>query len=535
MSVGSSSLIASMLVAAVRQTPPVPVDWAGVDPDLVLRSSVEHRCAPALYLWLRGQDGVPRQLLDPLRATHRDQMLRHMRRLAELSRVARALDAADISWVVVKGPVLSERLWPRSDMRQYADLDVVVDRRQLGEALDALEEGGATLVDRNWPMIRSTMRGELTLRLPHGTALDLHWHLVNERGERRMFDFPVEEMLARRVPAGLEGLQVDTLDPVDTVLHLAYHTARSGGQRLCGSRTSRRRAAPGVSWDVLQERAARYGCALVLEVVARRCEAVLGPLPGRRPSPHHVAWTHKTTGWTASDRCLTPGCPTAGRMAFRLPRHDRPHGRCARLPRCAPEPPGTSLTPTHSTRCTTMAQPTRHTSTPCADPARVGPDTWTRTARQMAALADGDGGPGRVSPGGRQGGGLHQVHEFPRPGRRHRRENSPTRPEGASRRPGVRTCSMPRRRRPCGQTIPRADPVHPVGEGLDRSYRRRHEAQRTHAERIVHGDSESVDVVAHHNSVPAGYAEDPGVDELGNRRSPQKPDRTRTTRSRRPG
>ena len=324
---GSRSLVASMLVAAVQQAPPVPVAWGGVDTDLVFDTSVEHRCAPALYLWLRGQDGVPPELVEALWAAHRDQTMRHMRTLAELSRVKGALDAAGIRWVVVKGPVLSERLWPRSDMRQYADLDVVVDRRQLGEALDALEEGGATLVDRNWPMIRSTMRAELTLRLPHGTALDLHWHLVNERSERRMFDFPVEEMLARRVPAGLEGLQVDTLDPVDTVLHLAYHTARSGGQRLMWFKDFASAVqAPGMSWDVLQDRAARYGCALVLEVVARRCEAVLGPLPGRRPSPRHLPWT-LVTDWVDRVRPVPalPGARLSGQMAFKSCRDTTAH------------------------------------------------------------------------------------------------------------------------------------------------------------------------------------------------------------------
>ena len=414
---------------------------------------------------------MPRQLLDPLRATHRDQMLRHMRRLAELSRVARALDAADISWVVVKGPVLSERLWPRSDMRQYADLDVVVDRRQLGEALDALEEGGATLVDRNWPMIRSTMRGELTLRLPHGTALDLHWHLVNERGERRMFDFPVEEMLARRVPAGLEGLQVDTLDPVDTVLHLAYHTARSGGQRLVWFKDFASAVqAPGVSWDVLQERAARYGCALVLEAAARRCEAVLGRRQVTLPPPCRVD-ARDGLGGPRPTGARTPGCPTVRADGVQeLPRHDRPHGGCARPFRAAlPSPPGLL-------RRQPAARGARQWHSPHGIPQRpaptrrgLSPDTWDSHRQADGGCADGDGGhPDGVPPGGRQGGGLHQVHECHRCGRQHGREDPPDAARRRrARRPGVRTCSMPRRRRPWGQTIPRAGSCAP-GRGRTR-------------------------------------------------------------------
>ncbi|KQX62909.1 nucleotidyltransferase family protein [Angustibacter sp. Root456] len=267
---------------------PLTGAWPHLPSDLLARGALEHGVAPAVWVGTRGRPELPAELADVLRRAHAAQLFQHMRSLSELETVRQALDGAGVPWVVVKGPVLAESLWARPDLRLYGDLDVLVHPEHLGEALQALQDAGSQLVDRNWPMIREQHRAELTLRLPHGTALDLHWNLVNEAELRSVFVLSTSELLARAQHVDLSGHRVPTLDSADTVVHLAYHSVHSGGHKLVWFKdVERALAAPGVHPALVRERADRAGCGLLLDLVVRRSQRLFGrpvPQPLRRSS-----------------------------------------------------------------------------------------------------------------------------------------------------------------------------------------------------------------------------------------------------------
>jgi hypothetical protein len=137
-----------------------------------------------------------------------------------------------VPWLTMKGAVLAHVVYPRPDLRSYADVDVVVPPRALVDAVDALERCGATIIDRNWRVIREFMPGQIRARLRTGTVIDLHWNIVNESHLRRTFRIDTLDVFerAREVDAG--GVRVLTLSPADTLVHLALHTCLSGGDRL---------------------------------------------------------------------------------------------------------------------------------------------------------------------------------------------------------------------------------------------------------------------------------------------------------------
>jgi hypothetical protein len=95
-----------------------------------------------------------------------------------------------------------------------------------------LEAAGCHYVDRNWPLLRKTMRAEIAMRAPAGTPLDLHWDVaVPKQRCRDRIDVPA--MLSRRRSVSLgDGQQSCALDPVDVVFHLAFHAAQAGVSRL---------------------------------------------------------------------------------------------------------------------------------------------------------------------------------------------------------------------------------------------------------------------------------------------------------------
>jgi hypothetical protein len=251
--------------------------YGGVDAAAVESAGFMHKVTPAVFVHLHGAGDAPPELIAPLIRTYHSQLVRHQHILEDLAGLATTLDDAGIVWATMKGPVLAERLWTRPDLRLYFDLDILVERRSFRETLGVLIDAGVAVLKQDWVFIENKTRAEVSLRLPKGTALDFHWHVVNDKRQRSQFTFPIAEMLSRTVHVKVGDATVPTLDPSDTLLHLAYHTAHSGGHRLMWLKDIERATAnPELDWPQTLKRAHAYGVALPLAIVLARTGRVIG-------------------------------------------------------------------------------------------------------------------------------------------------------------------------------------------------------------------------------------------------------------------
>lgn len=167
-----------------------------------------------------------------LRAERELARARHARVVATLHAVGDALDRSGLAWAAVKGPVLAG-WYPRADLRAYEDLDVLVPRRALGAALDALTAAGFRLAAEPWGELVARDVGQVHLAAPTGAVVDLHVDLVHDGATRARFAVPpAEELVAAAVPRPVGGRPVPTLDPVASMLHVCLHAALAGGRRL---------------------------------------------------------------------------------------------------------------------------------------------------------------------------------------------------------------------------------------------------------------------------------------------------------------
>jgi hypothetical protein len=281
--------VADVLVRSLRGDEISAAHLGTVSPGALHEASSWHRVAPAVFLAL-SPITTDHELLGPLEAAHRQQVVRQLRSLADLRTAGRALTAAGVGWALLKGAAIAQQ-WPRPDMREYYDLDLLVDRRRFATALDALVGAGAGLVDQNWPLVRDQVRAELTLQLPFGTRLDLHWDLVNDAPLRREFTFPTEELLGRATAVKVGSTEAPVLDPVDTVLHLGYHTTLSGGYRLLWLMDMASACRQELDWGAVHARAGAYGVELPVRLALDRA-ARLFPLPAEaaRPATRCAVW-----------------------------------------------------------------------------------------------------------------------------------------------------------------------------------------------------------------------------------------------------
>lgn len=182
-------------------------------------------------------------------------------------------DRSEIPFVVLKGIVLAS-VYPQPELRTFNDIDVLVEGRDLGRALDALHRIGATDINRNWGKYLEHGVAETPVWTP-GIGIDLHWHVVGLERDRTGIDLDISAMIGRRRTVDVGGTDVWTLDPVDLLIHVALHAGRSGATKLVWLRDVAElvRADP-PDWDLFVDRAASSGTgALIGQVLDRaRCE-----------------------------------------------------------------------------------------------------------------------------------------------------------------------------------------------------------------------------------------------------------------------
>ncbi|WP_380165870.1 nucleotidyltransferase family protein [Jannaschia sp. R86511] len=249
-----------------------------------------------------------------------------LRTMADLTPLARRLDDAGVRWLAVKGPVLAGVVYRTPNVRSYNDLDVLVHPLDLPVVLDLLREHGARLLDRNWEQVARSGQAQISWALPHGTKLDLHWHLVNREAVRARIGERTPALLERRTRVTLEQTPVWSLDPLDLVLHTAQHACLSGAHALKWLLDVQQALAwAGPDPADLARRAQAAHLDLVLAVVADRTARYVDPgvLRHVRPPVHGAAW--RAAARAVSDR-VPPGDPGrwSGRAVYASTRRDTP-------------------------------------------------------------------------------------------------------------------------------------------------------------------------------------------------------------------
>ena len=230
--------VASVLQASVARPsvgPTVGVALATTKPEELagLGAAADfHGISGYVHQATSGLDGIPDTERERLRMDRERTVAHHLRTIADLDLLRQVFNTAGIPWLVVKGPTLSGPVHGGADLRAYGDLDVLVRPTDLHHALLTLEASGAKLLDHNWTLIRDRQWGEVHVRLPMGTVLDLHWHLLNRPRLRQQFPISLRQLFDNARSIDLAGQDVLTPSSADTIVYIALHTMLSGGHRL---------------------------------------------------------------------------------------------------------------------------------------------------------------------------------------------------------------------------------------------------------------------------------------------------------------
>jgi hypothetical protein len=170
-----------------------------------------------------------------LRASFQQNGRRNLLMTRELLRILRLFEDHSIPALTYKGPALAELAYGNLALRTFADVDVLVRRRDRRRATEILDRHGY----RPTPTMPMTeVQKRVVDRFPcervfldeTGLAkVDLHWDILP-----RMLAFGVapEVLLGRSEDVPLGGTQVRTLSPEDLLLVLCAHNTKHRWERL---------------------------------------------------------------------------------------------------------------------------------------------------------------------------------------------------------------------------------------------------------------------------------------------------------------
>jgi len=203
----------------------------------IVEAAEQEGLAPLLYgrLLVRGEAGLPPDLMERLRRNYYAVRLRNDGLLRELQGVLTAL--RDMPVLVLKGPVLALQVYADPAFRPFSDLDLLVHPQDFPQADRALKAAGFLPPPSfSAPDVTDSpyLNSAVYRRSPEAPAIHLHWHLFNSTCPvyaHAAVDVAALWAEARPLPGG--GLQ---LCPEHELIHLSEHAVRHGFERLIWAR-----------------------------------------------------------------------------------------------------------------------------------------------------------------------------------------------------------------------------------------------------------------------------------------------------------
>ncbi|WP_345985237.1 nucleotidyltransferase family protein [Sulfurimonas sp. HSL-1656] len=158
---------------------------------------------------------------------------RNMLMTAELSRIMKMLEENGIKALAFKGPTLAQLAYGDITLRQFGDLDILVNETQIVPAGTVLSEYGYQAEYSIKILENATCRGVINdLGFRHTSVnvfLELHWRLFREKIGQHL-DF--EQISKHTHSAVISGISIATLSPEMLLVYLCLHGSKHAWERL---------------------------------------------------------------------------------------------------------------------------------------------------------------------------------------------------------------------------------------------------------------------------------------------------------------
>lgn len=260
--------------------------------DALWQELVDARLEGLAYPVLGAAPWVPPPLRAALRQAHARHAAANSILLDAFASAVRALTAAGIPTLALKGAALVEAVYASPGERPMSDLDLLVPADRAAAAAALLREQGYDWAAPTDLAAALAFENELMLRRPGpiDVVIELHWHLVNApHYQRRM---PMDWFWATSRPLRIGGVETRMLGPEAQVLHLCAHLVLHHGQEdrleprlladiaeLCW-RAGEAEGAMAIDWDLVLRLARDWDLVTALRrALSQAMERLGAPVP----------------------------------------------------------------------------------------------------------------------------------------------------------------------------------------------------------------------------------------------------------------
>ena len=196
-----------------------------------------------------------------------------------LNQIVKALNAAGIRVIALKGAHLAGAVYPSLALREMADIDLLVEPEHLAPAANILEAQGYAPSSRYTPAVRMATQHHLPSLFKPGVAqVELHWTITQPY--RTTYVDPAE-LWQRAVPVHLAGVNALGLGVEDLLLHICHHASYHhlfafGLRPLCDIAEIARWRGDTLDWLQVMERARRWKWDLGVYTTLRLAQESVG-------------------------------------------------------------------------------------------------------------------------------------------------------------------------------------------------------------------------------------------------------------------
>ncbi|MBM7567333.1 nucleotidyltransferase domain-containing protein [Paenibacillus sacheonensis] len=219
--------------AAARQALQELTDVPGLNWTEFVHLVKHHRAYPTVYANISKLQlsTIPAEVVQALRSEYNDNTFQMLLFTAEMVEVSKCFEENHIRSLVLKGPVVAQRLYGDINRRTCKDLDILVPYQQIEQAEKLLlargyvpdDDEDQILNDREWTIHHLAYTHPITR-----IQVELHWRLNSDRRTEPSFD----ELWERRNTSDINNSPVAFLGDEDLFLFLILHGARHGWFRI---------------------------------------------------------------------------------------------------------------------------------------------------------------------------------------------------------------------------------------------------------------------------------------------------------------
>ncbi|MDD2781645.1 nucleotidyltransferase family protein [Sulfuricurvum sp.] len=204
------------------------IDW-----NSFLNSAYVHGVYPLIVKSLKTITTVPDQIISVMKTTNIDIARHNMTMTSELLRVMKILEENGIESLAIKGPVLSQMIYKDVVTRQYVDIDLLVEEKNLYPTVQLLMTLGYSYEHlADFLHNRALLKYEKNVTLYHirnKVKLEIHWKLFMGRLFKQVnsnhFNTPKSSIM-------LQGYLIRTLDQNQTLFYLILHGSKHLWERV---------------------------------------------------------------------------------------------------------------------------------------------------------------------------------------------------------------------------------------------------------------------------------------------------------------